>query len=160
MVRILGADKAQYVPLTRKAVADIEYDIIVDDAPTSPNEKERTFQLMMQLLPMFKEALGPEEMAVVAEYSPLPASFVEKVKQAIAAKAGAGNPQAQAAEQAQQIRIAAEQAKHILEMEKLAVERARMEHEKGIALIEQETERIKAQAALAAARGPAVGVLN
>jgi hypothetical protein len=160
MVRILGADKAQYVPLTREAVADIEYDIIVDDAPTSPNEKERTFQLMMQLLPMFKEALGPEEMAVVAEYSPLPASFVEKVKQAIAAKAGAGNPQAQAAEQAQQIRIAAEQTKHILEMEKLAVERARMEHEKGIALIEQETERIKAQAALAAARGPAVGVLN
>jgi hypothetical protein len=160
MVRILGADKAQYVPLTREAVADIEYDIIVDDAPTSPNEKERTFQLMMQLLPMFKEALGPEEMAVVAEYSPLPASFVEKVKQAIAAKAGAGNPQAQAAEQAQQIRIAAEQAKHMLEMEKLAVERARMEHEKGIALIEQETERIKAQAALAAARGPAVGVLN
>ena len=65
MVRIVGQDKAQYVPLTRSAVADVDYDIIVDDAPTSPNEKERTFQLMMQLLPMFKDALGPQEMAVV-----------------------------------------------------------------------------------------------
>jgi Phage P22-like portal protein len=160
MVRILGADKAQYVPLTREAVADVEYDIIVDDAPTSPNEKERTFQLMMQMLPMFKEALGPDEMAVVAEYSPMPASFVEKVKQAIAARAGAANPAAQAQVQAGQIRVAAEQAKHALEMEKLAVERARMEHEKAIALISQETERIKASAALAAARGTAVGALN
>src|SRR5262249_733155 len=154
----LGADKAQYVPLTRAAVADVEYDIIVDDAPTSPNEKERTFQLMMQFLPMFKEALGPEEMAVVAEYSPLPASFVEKVKQAMATRAGVGNPAAQAQMQAQQIRSAAEQARHALEMEKLAVERARMEHEKNLALIERETERIKASAALATAqRGAAVG---
>lgn len=161
MVRIVGADKAQYVPLTRQTVADSEYDIIVDDAPTSPNEKERTFQLMMQLLPMFKDALGPQEMAIVAEYSPLPASFVEKVKQAIAQKmqvAGQQDPaqqaQMQAAMQAQQIRIAAEQAKHALEMEKVAVERERMTNERELALIAQETERIKAQAALAALQRP------
>jgi hypothetical protein len=165
MVRIVGADKAQYVPLTREAVADIDYDIIVDDAPTSPNEKERTFQLMMQLLPMFKDALGPQEMAVVAEYSPLPASFVEKVKQAIAARTAIeSNPAAQAAQQAamqaQQIKVAAEQAKHALEVEKIAVERERMNNERQIALIEQETERIKAQAALAATQGPAAAPLN
>jgi hypothetical protein len=129
MVRIVGQDRAQYVPLTKEAVASIEYDIIVDDAPTSPNEKEKTFQLMSQLLPMFKDAIGPEEIAIVAEYSPLPASFVEKIKQAIAAKAAQPppvDPAVQAQMQTEQLKQQSEQAKFELEQQKMELEREKM----------------------------------
>lgn len=81
LVRIVGNDKKQYVPLTKQAVASSQYDIIIDDAPTSPNEKERTWQILQALLPMVKELVTPEIMLEVLAYTPLPASFVEKLKQ-------------------------------------------------------------------------------
>jgi hypothetical protein len=164
MVRIVGQDRAQYVPLTKEAVASIEYDIIVDDAPTSPNEKEKTFQLMSQLLPMFKDAIGPEEIAIVAEYSPLPASFVEKIKQAIAAKAAQPppvDPAVQAQMQTEQLKQQSEQAKFVLEQQKMELEREKMAqqqqqnaHDYQMALVQQEIEKIKASAAIAAATAP------
>ena len=164
MVRIVGADKQQYVPLTRQAVADIEYDIIVDDAPTSPNEKERTFQLITAMLPMIKDSLGPQEAALIAEYSPLPASLVEKLKQSITQRAqqqAQPDPAVTAQLQSEALKQQSEQAKFALEMEKIALERERMAnegqkmaHDQQMALIGQETERIKASAALAAATRP------
>lgn len=76
LIRIVGDDKAEYVPLTN--VAEKEYDIIVDDAPTSPNEKERTWQILMQMLPIVKDMMTPETALEVLRYSPLPASLVDK----------------------------------------------------------------------------------
>lgn len=80
LVRIVGDEEARYVPLTKESVADVEYDIIVDDSPTSTNEKERTWSLLTQILPMFKDMIGPKEIMMLAEYSPLPTSLVEKLK--------------------------------------------------------------------------------
>lgn len=80
LVRIVGEEEARYVPLTKDAVTSGEYDIIVDDSPTSANEKERTWGLLMQILPMFKDRIGPKETLMLAEYSPLPTSLVEKLK--------------------------------------------------------------------------------
>jgi hypothetical protein len=77
LIRIVGQDKAQYVPLTRDKVANAEYDIIVDDAPTSPNEKERTWQILMQLMPIVKDQVPPDMMLQLMKYSPLPASLVD-----------------------------------------------------------------------------------
>jgi hypothetical protein len=81
LVRIVGDDLKQYVPLTKEAVADKQYDIIVDDSPTSPNEKDRTWQILMQMLPIVKDMLTPEVALELLTYSPLPNSFVEKMKQ-------------------------------------------------------------------------------
>src|SRR5690606_14828877 len=81
MVRIVGDDKKQYVQLTKESVANLTYDIIVDDAPTSPNEKERTWGIVMQLLPMVKELMTPDAALELLRYSPLPASMVDKLMQ-------------------------------------------------------------------------------
>ncbi|MGU3399237.1 portal protein [Brucellaceae bacterium D45D] len=86
LVRIVGDEKQQYVALTRDNISSAEYDIIVDDAPTSPNEKERTWGIMMQMLPMLKEIITPDMMLEIAKYSPLPAtlvdSWIKKARQA------------------------------------------------------------------------------
>lgn len=66
---------------------DGEYDIIVDDSPTSPNEKDRTWQILMQMLPMVKDLLGPGEVLELLGSSPLPASLVEKWKKKAEEKA-------------------------------------------------------------------------
>jgi hypothetical protein len=93
LIKIVGQDKAQYVPLVK--TADIKYDIIVDDAPTSPNEKERTFGVLMQLMPLIKDQIPPQLGIQLLKYTPLPASLVDtfiKGAQEMAAQQ-AQNPQ-------------------------------------------------------------------
>ncbi|GAA5100571.1 portal protein [Bartonella acomydis] len=79
LVRIAGDENAQYVPLTREIITSLEYDIVVDDAPTSLNEKERTFAIIMQLLPLMQNFATPEIMLDLLHYSPLPASLIHKI---------------------------------------------------------------------------------
>ncbi|UNF47877.1 portal protein [Bartonella krasnovii] len=76
LVRISGPENAQYIPLTREAVTTLEYDIIVDDSPTSPNEKEKTFAAMTQMLPLLGGFLTPEMIPDLLKLSPLPATLV------------------------------------------------------------------------------------
>jgi len=78
LIRIVGEEKSHYVPLTRAQIAHRDYDIIVDDAPTSPNEKERTFAIMSQMLPVMKDYITPEMGLEILRYSPLPASLVSR----------------------------------------------------------------------------------
>jgi len=78
LIRIVGEEQSRYVPLIRTQLADRDYDIIVDDAPTSPNEKERTFAIMSQILPMIKEYLTPQMGLEILRYSPLPASLISR----------------------------------------------------------------------------------
>jgi len=78
LIRIVGENNSRYVPLTRAEVAHRDYDIIVDDAPTSPNEKERTFAIIQQLLPLVKDYITPEMGLEILRYSPLPTSLVER----------------------------------------------------------------------------------
>ncbi|WP_192812782.1 portal protein [Bartonella bovis] len=79
LVRIAGEENAQYVPLTREVITSLEYDIVVDDAPTSPNEKERTFAVITQLLPLMQNFATPDIMLDLLRYSPLPASLIHKI---------------------------------------------------------------------------------
>ncbi|WP_455481790.1 portal protein [Bartonella sp. B35(2025)] len=79
LVRIAGDENAQYVPLTREMITSLEYDIVVDDAPTSLNEKERTFSVIMQLLPLMQNFTTADIMLDLLRYSPLPASLIHKI---------------------------------------------------------------------------------
>jgi hypothetical protein len=101
LIKINGEQGAQYVPLMKQASE--EYDIIVDDAPTSPNQKEAAWAIMMQLLPVFGQMLPPDMLVTLLEYSPLPSTIVEKLKKQA--------EQMQAAQQEQQAKLtqAAEQ---------------------------------------------------
>ncbi|MGL2349700.1 hypothetical protein ACOWKN_06410, partial [Helicobacter pylori] len=76
LIRISGPEKAEYVPLTREAITPLEYDIIVDDSPSSPNEKERTFAAITQMLPLLGSFLTPDMIPDLLKLSPLPATLV------------------------------------------------------------------------------------
>lgn len=55
-----------------------EYDVIVDQSSSAPNLKEATWGALQPLLPLIADRIGPEEFALLLEYSPLPESFLEK----------------------------------------------------------------------------------
>lgn len=145
LVRIVGEEKAEYVPLAGAENADIEYDIIVDDAPTSPNEKEKTWQIIQAMLPMLKDVIGPKEAVLLAEYSPLPASFVDKVKGMVAEAQAKAEPeqqkQAQMQEAAMMVELQNKQAEMQLNQAKVEVERAKLEFEQKKFADEQVMER-------------------
>lgn len=90
LIRIVGESGVKYIPLLKSQVA-FEYDIIVDDAPTSPNTKEKTFAMLTTVLPMAIQAgiAVPKE---ILDYAPLPQDLIQKWKQAIAEQEQASQP--------------------------------------------------------------------
>lgn len=96
LIRIVGkdGDGFQLVPLLRDNTIG-SYDVIVDDAPTSPNQKEQAWGIIAQLLPIFGKVLTPEIVLKLLKYSPLPTQVVEELEQ-LAAKP---NPEAEAQKQ-------------------------------------------------------------
>lgn len=80
LVRIVGGDGIErYVPLVRDQVA-AEYDVVVDEAATTSNSKDRTFAILMQMLPNLAQ-MGVQFAPELLEYLPLPSAMVEKWKQ-------------------------------------------------------------------------------
>jgi hypothetical protein len=98
LIRIVGEEGAQYVPLTHEPGTE-KYDVIVDDAPTSPNQKEQVWQTFVQMLPFIGKALGPDEMLAMAKYSPMPTSVVQELAQKRNQSQQQNAPKQQAAEQ-------------------------------------------------------------
>ena len=82
LIRITGQDGAQYIPLLQDPQL-IEYDVVVDDAPSSTNMKNRTFAVLSELLPMAIQAGVPVPPQVL-DYAPLPESLITQWKQMIA----------------------------------------------------------------------------
>lgn len=110
LVRIVGEEQEQYVPLLRQTPDVTKFDVIVDDAPTSPNQKEMVWGSLMQLMPMIQNSLPPQALLALAKYSPLPSKVVEELGQAIEeASQGAAQAQ-QAAQQAEMARLQGELA--------------------------------------------------
>lgn len=79
LIRIAGQDGMMAVPLVRDRTAG-HYEVIVDDAPTSPNAKQETWATIQQVLPAFREILTPEAVISILEYSPLPSKLVDAFK--------------------------------------------------------------------------------
>jgi len=67
------------VPLTHDPKV-AEYDVIVDESPTSPNMKERVFAILQELLPVLMKAGIPVPPEVL-DYAPIPSSLAEKWKE-------------------------------------------------------------------------------
>jgi hypothetical protein len=108
LIRITGQDGAKVIPLLRDKTLG-KYDVVVDDAPTSPNQKEQNWLLIAPLLPMFKDQLvsNPKLLIEILRYSPLPARVVESLERIL----NEPNPGAQIAEQLQKLQIPAAIAK-------------------------------------------------
>ena len=85
LIRIGGAENAQYVPLVKQPDT-VEYDVIVDQMPTSPNMKEQVWATLVQLFPfMQKLNVPPQGYMELMKYSPLPASVLAKFEEAVKA---------------------------------------------------------------------------
>lgn len=87
IVRIMGQQYQGMVQLAKSVTAG-EFDVTVDDAPTSPNQKEANWLVIQALLPMFKDLMlqNPEVLAMVLEYSPLPSQLVSALKRVLLQK--------------------------------------------------------------------------
>ncbi len=79
LIRIVGEQGAKYVPLTRQPGFD-EYDVVVDEAPTSTNMKEAVFGVMMQIMPGLQKAGVPIPPDILDYVPGLPAALAEKWK--------------------------------------------------------------------------------
>lgn len=80
LARIVGQDGAKYVPLVKDALS-FEYDVVVDEAPASPNVKERTWGVLQTLLPVIARMEGVQiPWAEIIKYSPLPEALTDKLQ--------------------------------------------------------------------------------
>lgn len=114
LIRITGPEGAQYIPLIRDQTLG-EYDVVVDEAPTAPNVKERTWAVITSMLPMLKDlgtAIPPAIASKFIQYSPLPTSLSSDITQAIAQAAQQPPPPPPPMEMAkvQQLQSSAKQA--------------------------------------------------
>lgn len=76
-----GGIKQQYVPLAAAMASDAKYDVIVDEMPAGPNQKDRTWGMFTQLLPVIGDRLSPEAWAEFMKYSPFPESLSIKLRE-------------------------------------------------------------------------------
>lgn len=93
LIRVVGPDAQQAIPLIKDRVMG-KYDVIVEDAPTSPNTKEKTWGTIQMLLPPLLKAgmVSPQMVLLLLDYVPFMPS---KLVQALKKMAGQPNPQAQ-----------------------------------------------------------------
>jgi hypothetical protein len=105
LIRIVGKMGQKFVPLVKDA-SSATYDVIVDDAPTSPNQKERVFQILSSLLPTLGK-MGIMPPMEVLDYAPLPTTLIEAWKKQMQSKSGP-NPEAQAMQMAELKKLMAE----------------------------------------------------
>lgn len=81
LIRIVGDMGAKYVPLLKDDLT-LEYDVVVGDAPNSPNMKERVFHVLNQIIPMALQA-GIAVPPDVLDYAPIPEALAQKWKQSL-----------------------------------------------------------------------------
>jgi hypothetical protein len=97
LIRVTGPEGMQYVPLVYDD-GTAEYDVIVDEAPTSPNVKQRTWEAFTLLAGQLPQLMTPQVALIALDYSPFPAAMVQRMKQQAQAStpAPAPDPLAQA----------------------------------------------------------------
>lgn len=83
LIRILGENGTPKVIKLIKQPDTITYDVIVDQAPSSPNQKEAAWLVTQQLLPLLtKIGAPPQVMLEILKGSPLPESNVQRIQRA------------------------------------------------------------------------------
>jgi hypothetical protein len=86
LVRVTGEDGIQQAYVQLEAVLggpDAKYDVIVDEMPAGPNQKERTWAMIVQIVPAIKDQISPEMWAEFLKFSPFPESLSIKLREMI-----------------------------------------------------------------------------
>ena len=123
LIRITGQNgKEQYVPLALDE-RETKYDVIVDEASSSPNQREETFIILMQILPLLAQ-MGIAPPPELLEYLPLPTSLTSKwLAQLMPDQEQPPSPEEQIAMSAAQAEIQSKNAKTALDTAKAEKER-------------------------------------
>jgi hypothetical protein len=103
LIRIVGSDEAQYVPLVRQSGLNT-YDVVVDESPSSPNQKEATWAMLQQILPVVGKMLPPATWLALLKYSPLPTSAQQDISQSLSASQQNQKPDPEAAKAAAELK--------------------------------------------------------
>lgn len=86
LIRVVGKRDEQFVPLLRQP-GSLKYDIVVDEAPNSPDQKQRTWEALMQIIPAAAKMGFPIPPSIV-EYAPFPQALVQEWQQFAQGEAG------------------------------------------------------------------------
>lgn len=97
LIKIVGPEGAQYVPLVKQEGNDGNYDVIADESPTSANQKESTWAFLQQILPVIGKMLPPATWLALLKYSPLPTSAQKDITDSIAQQQSQQKPDPEAA---------------------------------------------------------------
>lgn len=118
LMRVLGPEGNPQVVALSKQPDDVTYDVIVDDAPHAPDQKQKTWEMLVQLLPtMMKQGMPiPPDLL---DFSPLPSTLVEKWKAYIQQSKGVPPELQQQMDQMQQQLQQASQQNQKLTMENM-----------------------------------------
>lgn len=108
LVRVVEQGQTQYIPLIKKGLEIEKFDVIIDQAPSSPDQKQYIWSITAQILQM--NILPPQAVIELLKYSPYPESVVQEIRKAL----GLDGP---TSEQVQQKLQQAEQALKVLEQQ-------------------------------------------
>ncbi len=97
LIRINGPMGAKAVPLLKDKTLG-RYDVVVDESGSSINQKELTWNMIVQVLPIIRDMLTPQIFFSLLKYSPLPESLLTELQQMM--EQGQNDP---AAEQQQKL---------------------------------------------------------
>jgi hypothetical protein len=80
LIRVAGPEGEQFIPLMRQT-EDVDFEMVVDSAPTARDTKEQTWAAILPVLGMMQQQgiMPPPE---VLDYLPVPISLAQKFKQA------------------------------------------------------------------------------
>lgn len=144
MIRITMPDgKPQNVAMAMLPDAST-YDIVVDNAPTSPNQKFEVWQTLQPMLPAMMKVVPPQILLKLLKFSPLPESVVTEIEEE-AAKIAQRPPPPDPAVVKAQADIEAKQAQTQMDMQ---MKQAEMEQAKQMAELDFANEMRKANASL------------
>ena len=144
LIRIAGENgKKMYTPLVKNPET-AKYDVVVDESPTSPNMKERTFAVLGELVPQLMKAGIPVPPSIL-KYAPLPSSLTEEWMQFIEQQSGQPDPEQiqKMQEENQDLKLKKEEKMMELQMAQQEMQ-AKMQLEREKLMAELEIERMKA----------------
>ncbi len=110
LIKIVGPEGAQYVPLVKQQGHDGNYDVIADESPTSANQKESTWAFLQQILPVIGKMLPPATWLALLKYSPLPTSAQKDITDSIAQQQQNQPPNPEAAKAAADLKASQDKA--------------------------------------------------
>lgn len=155
LIRIIGDEGAKTVPLMKDSMTE-DYDIIVDQSPSSPNSKTEAWMALRDVLPVLQAAQFPVPKEIV-DILPLPESIIGKWKEQI--KQGPQIPDEikqqmeelqqenqmlqqknQELQQKHDIKVADMQGKHQIKAQEMQMDQARLDQQSQMDFARQQQE--------------------